>query len=220
MEKGKNRFSPRTPTSDMAAMSIMLYSLPPQALTKVDAFAVFPGLGETWRLVDAVRHWEASNSARFFFIAGQGPNEVSWESWTVDRLELAPFSLRRREGVVTQRTATNTKDQAEWLSRQVYDHNAKSLALCASPFHLLRAYLTVLKTFLDAELRIPFLPAPTRVNPSWTIPEVDVNAWALVPGEVERIEEYQAKGWIATTEEFQSYLQWLWEQKLLTDALR
>ncbi|GEM_PF-6755796 len=44
------------------------------------------------------------------------------------------------------------------------------------------------------------------------------NGWELVPGEVERIVQYQQKGDVATYEELKCYLGWLWDRPCMQAA--
>ena len=48
------------------------------------------------------------------------------------------------------------------------------------------------------------------VSPDTATPETQATAYDLLPGEAERILTYMDKGWVATLEELQGYLQWLW----------
>jgi uncharacterized SAM-binding protein YcdF (DUF218 family) len=106
----------------------------------------------------------------------------------------------------------NTVDQADWLRDKVKEFNIKSLALCASYYHLPRAFLTVLKTFIKARIQIVIIPHPTATPPEAPSPEVNQSQWDLIPGEIERILKYQKKGDVATIEELKEYLAWVWTQ--------
>ena len=85
-----------------------------------------------------------------------------------------------------------------------------SLALTVSPYHLPRVYLTVLKALSRSGIRVPLIPDPVPVSPDTAAPETQATAYDLLPGEAERILRYMNKGWVATFEELQRYLQWLW----------
>ncbi len=210
MAEEVSRIVPSNAYMDVVASVMMVYSIPP-IIEDADALVVFPGLGEYWRVNDAIYWWHQCFSD-FFLVAGINSNEKTWESLDIERLKQAPFFLKRMRGVETQIYAANTKEQAEWVYEYVVALGVEKLALFASPFHCLRAYLTLLKIFINHGVEdVILIPAPTLVSPSRLIPENQMSAWELVPGEVERIIKYQAKGDVATREELARYLKWLWK---------
>ena len=204
--------------SDVVSMALMVYSIP-RVILKVEALAVFPGLGEYQRVKDATTWWQ-NGSGDYLFIAGINPNEKTWRSLDARQLAEEPFFLSRRlQHVKSQIYAANTKEQAEWIYQCAVTYNIHSIALFASPFHCLRAYLTLLKTCIaHGKSDIILVPAPTPISPTRLIPENQKSAWDLVPGEVQRIIDYQKKGDVATQEELTRYLQWLWEQSFMGDG--
>lgn len=205
--------------STALAMATMLYGLP-RPVGDVDAIAVQPGLGENWRIIDAVEAWNESASAKRLLIAGLYDGETTKVLPTIENLSRPPFNLRRTEGVHIQASADHTRAQAEWLAKQVRENGVGSLALFVSPYHLLRAYCTVLKTFTKAGLRIPIVPMPVAVAPTAIVPETGVNAWEMSPGEKERIFKYQELGDVATLDELMDYLRWLCEQPIMANRLK
>lgn len=44
-------------SSKLDAMTMAVYSVP-RLIEKVDALATFPGMGEWWRVIDAIRWWQ------------------------------------------------------------------------------------------------------------------------------------------------------------------
>ena len=197
--------------SDIISAAMMVYSIP-RIMEDVQAVVVFPGLGEDWRITHAIGWWHQAFSD-FFLVAGINPRETTWKRLDINGLMRSPFFLKRTRGVETQINAAHTKEQAEWVYERVMSLGIQSLALFASPFHCLRAYLTLLKTFIDHEKNdVILIPAPTPVAPTRFIPENGRNGWEFVPGEVERIVQYQEKGDVATYEELNWYLSWLWNQ--------
>ena len=77
---------------------------------------------------------------------------------------LRSLGLRRIDGVHLQaEPAPNTALQAKWIVSQVRDHGITSLALAVSPYHLPRAYLTLLKAFNEVGVRLPIIPVPVAV---------------------------------------------------------
>jgi hypothetical protein len=113
-------------------------------------------------------------------------------------------------GYLQAEPAPNPGLQAAWIVNQVQARGITSLALAVSPYHLARVYLTVLKAFTRSGFRLPMIPLPVAVPPDTPVPETGATAYDLVPGEIKRILSYIDNGWVATPEEVQQYLQWLW----------
>lgn len=198
-----------TSESKIVAMVTMVLSIP-RLVEQVDAFLVFPGMGEWWRVNDAAALWNTHKNARHLLIAGHNQREN-----TARKMDLAwlmeEFELNRKEGVVCISHAEHTKDQCDWVAEQVRELHLTSLALCVSPYHIVRAYLTLLKTLHNTGIRIPIVPFPVQVSPSEEIPETGTDAWSMVAGEVERIHAYQQKGDVASSELLHDYLAWFWK---------
>jgi uncharacterized SAM-binding protein YcdF (DUF218 family) len=192
----------------MKALTVIL-TLPQSAADHVDAIVVATGQGEEWRLTHAIRIWEANPQLRHLLVANGNPAEETYVEITLDRLR--HLGLRRINGVQLQaEPAPNTALQAAWIVDQVKARGIGSLALTASPYHLTRVYLTVLKAFTRSGIRLPIIPLPAAVPPHTPVPETGVGAYDLVPGEVKRILTYAGKGWVAAPQEVQEYLRWLW----------
>lgn len=213
------RLIPRTVAEDHAtrliAMAIMVYSLP-RPVGDTDAILVLPGLGEEWRLTTAIATWNTNPNVKHLLVAGSYSGERTWFEPTLEILSAEPYNLTRREGVVISPHAHHTKEQAAWVSRMVRELGINSLALVVSPYHLLRAYLTILESLLTSSGQgVAMLPLPVPVPPHVAIPETGSTAWEMVPGEVARIHTYQEMGDVATYEQLQTYLEWLWDQPIL-----
>ncbi|MFG3697045.1 hypothetical protein ACGF5C_03870 [Micromonospora sp. NPDC047620] len=192
----------------MKALTVIL-TLPQSAADHVDALVVATGQGEEWRLTHAIRNWEANPALRYLLVANGNPDEETYVEITLDYLR--SLGLRRTNGVFLQADpAPNTGLQAAWIVNQVQARRIASLALAVSPYHLARVYLTVLKAFTRTGLRLPMIPLPVAVPPDTSVPETGATAYDLVPGEIKRILNYMDNGWVATPEEVQQYLQWLW----------
>jgi hypothetical protein len=196
--------------ADIVAMAIVLYSVP-SVLDNVNALAVMPGLGEFWRIKHAITVWEKS-TASHLLIAGHNHHEKFWRNLDIDTLTKPPFHLRRVGGVRVEARADHTKAQADWLVANIQELNITSLALFVSPYHLLRAYCTVLKAFYRLNVRpIPMIPMSVAISPDTLVPETETNAWGMIPGEVKRIIAYQEKGDVATLTELQQYISLIWK---------
>lgn len=189
-----------------------ILTVPQSAADRVDAVVVVTGQGEQWRLTSAIRAWEANRKLRYLLVANGNPAEETYAEVTLDYLR--DLGLRRVEGVIVQaEPAPHTGLQAEWIVSEVGERGITSLALVVSPYHLPRAYLTVLKAFIDSGThRLPIIPLPAAVPPDTPVPETGATAYDLVPGEVGRILSYRDNGWVATPEELRQYLNWLWTQ--------
>jgi hypothetical protein len=194
---------------DVATMAIAVLSLS-RVTTKVDGILVLPGQGEYGRLRSAIAAWEANPQIRLLLVAGHTRTEPQYEEFTLDRL--ADFGLTRREGVVIQAEARNTPAQADWMTAQVKSLGISSLALFVTPYHLLRGYLTMVQGFNRHHLRpVPIIPWPVEHSLDTPSPQNRVSYWDLIPGELERIIEYQAKGDVATKAALMSYLEFIWD---------
>lgn len=220
MSEKNSHLVPGDEVSEFFSLATFILTIP-DVTTKVDAFVVFPGMGEDERVRSAVINWQLSMIAsvdtlhRFLIIAGHNHNEKTTKILTLDVLEKPPFNLKRLNGVIIEDGVSNTKKQAEQVLKRVKQYNLESLALFASPFHLIRAYLTLLKTLLKAGLeKVAIIPGQVFKSPHSMIPEFNTTAWEAVAGEVARIKKYQAKGDVATPEELQAYLAWLWQEFL------
>lgn len=213
----------------LGSMAVMLYSVPQEAARRVDAIAVYPGLGEYWRVTSAVNAWDDSNSrARSLLVAGVFYDGETLDPLTggeasgpitVERLQQEPTNLQRTDGVCIQQNARHTREQADWLIGRVSEKNTASVALHVSPYHLLRAYLTTVKAFARNGVDpVPIIPVPVRVAPSMVIPETGNTGWGSFPGEAARIERYQESGDIANHEQLRRYIDWLWEQPIVAES--
>jgi len=196
---------------DVMRAVTMILAVPQSVADDVDALVVATGQGEHWRLTHAIRHWEAHPAIRHLLVANGNPAERTYVDITPDYLR--GLGLSRVDGVHLQaEPAPNTSLQAEWIVQQVQERGITSLALAVSPYHLPRAYLTVLKAFIDSDIRLPLVPLPVAVSPDTPVPETGSTAYDLIPGEVQRIIAYAEKGWVATPDELRQYLHWMWSR--------
>ncbi|MDO8557246.1 MAG: hypothetical protein Q7R98_02170 [Candidatus Jorgensenbacteria bacterium] len=211
----QSRIIEATPASTFVAM--LAYIMPlSRFASKVDALVVFPGLGEWRRESDAIKEWNKENcTVKHLLIAGQNPNEKNSVIRNLENLQKEPFNLLRIGGVFSQGDAKNTPEQTKWVARIVAEGKIISLTLCVSPYHMLRAYLTLLKTFIKRGMNVIIIPSPTPLPPDYIVPETKKKQTDMVPGELKRITEYQEKGDVATMEELMKYLSWAYSQPLV-----
>lgn len=205
------------PGSKLASLLNFVSSVPTvKLLPRVESLAVLPGMGEDWRIIQAIEAWEnKGNIASHFFIAGFNHEEKTTTATDLQTLKRPPFSLRVVDNVYSQLEASNTKNQAEWILFMVKEFDIRSLAIFAPAYHLPRAYLTILKTFLKSNFRIVLVPVPVCIPPDTIIPESGIDSWGMFPGEMERIVTYQKKGDVATLDELKEYFAWMWKQPFL-----
>jgi hypothetical protein len=204
-----------TRESDFLSLVNFISSIPNSLLYRVEAFAVLPGMGEDWRLIQAIQKWQSNNYATtHFFIAGFNQSEKTTTATDLRILSLPPFNLRINDPVYSQLEAGNTKEQAEWVLSMAKECDVRSLAIFAPSYHMPRAYLTFLKTFLKNNFRIVLVPAPVFIPPDRIIPESEIDSWEMFPGEIRRIRAYQEKGDVATLGELKEYFAWMWKQPL------
>jgi hypothetical protein len=200
---------PATRMLDVIRATTAVLSLPRSAADSADALIVPSGQGEEWRITHAIRLWEANPRLRLLLIANGNPAEVTYDELTLPYLR--GLGLRRTDGVHVQaEPAPNTALQAAWIAERVDALRIDGFGLVVSPYHLVRAYLTVLKALDRAGLRVPMWPVPVAVSPEVRVPETGATAYDLLPGEVTRILTYMDRGWIASTGELRSYICWLW----------
>lgn len=196
--------------SNVVALAISLLTLP-QTLTKPKAFIFVPGLiGEEYRVIRTIERWEETPDVPYLLIPGhikENPLHLS-----IENLQLPPFNLKRTDGVICTPYGENTKIQAEWCADLVEKLRIDHLRLFTAPFHLLRSYLTFLKSFLSRSLKPIMIPEITTISPFWEIAVVKANGWQLISSELQRIRVYQEKGDVATYKECKDYLAWLWSQ--------
>jgi hypothetical protein len=210
-DKPVPRVLPTDEMTELMAAVVAILTVPPLAEGRLDALAVPIGQGEEWRLRHAIGVWESDPAIRFLLVANGNPAERTYVAMTPGYLR--QLGLRRLDGVCVQpQPAPNTGLQAAWIAEQVWALGVRSLALAVSPYHLPRAYLTVLKALADLGVRIPLIPAAVPVPPHHAAPETSATGYDLVPGEMRRILRYADAGWLSTAEELRVYLAWLWAQ--------
>ena len=216
-----NRILESDAQEELISLAIFTMSLPQKLASEVDALCTFTGQGEDQRILQPTKaYWENPETKnRFFLIPGHHKAEHHWRDMTPEVLAAEPFNLKRFEGVVVTPPLVTTKDQARWIVDKIEELGITSLGVVSSPFHLLRAYLTVLGQMKTAGIRIPAIPVPVYEAPHMIVPESGVEAWDMVQGESERITAYQKKGDVASYDDLKEYLRWFWEQPLIKNII-
>lgn len=173
-----------------------------------DAIAVHTGLGEDERVQYAVQRFNRGDFKQLL-ISGLNPQEKTAKRFDLMTLQAAPFNLARVEGVRTQVYARHTPDQAEWIALCARALGLRSISISAPAYHLPRAYLTVLAAFLKNGMHAQdcmLVPLPTPMSPYYHVPEMDVMAMEMIPGEYGRIVNYTQKGDVASAGELRKYI--------------
>ena len=201
--------------SEMCSLFLGVLSIP-RVVERVDGFLVLPGEGEHWRLTEAIYWWQSEkSSARSLLIAGHNTREKTSEILDLGRLQMKPYNLRRLEGVHLAIHAESTLDQMIWPCDKIKELDIKSIALFVSPYHQVRAYLTLLEALLARGYEVVLIPAPMLIPLDTVSPENGVDMWTLIPGEVSRIDRYQQEGCMVSLTKLKRYLGWLWQQPIL-----
>jgi len=134
---------------EILALAMFIYSIPRGLADRADALVAYSGMGEDERIIEPIKIWQSKKApARFLLLPGHNQDEKTWVSMDKNTLSRPPYSLKNYDGVLMQTHSKNTKTQAEWVYEQAIKNNISSIAVFDTPFHLLRAYLTLLNVFL------------------------------------------------------------------------
>ena len=195
--------------------------MPEGAIQAADVLVSIGGMGEDERVVYPRRkYWEPTESMnRLFLVLGYNENESTWKPMDVEALTQEPFCISRTDGLHAQSKFITTLDQARWIVEKIGELDIKSLALFSAPYHLPRMLATLIKEMNKRGIRVPVIPAPVLVSPSSVVPETGAGAWDMKQGEAERLIAYAKKGDVAGIKEFKEYIDWLWQQPIVTEHL-
>jgi len=193
----------------------------------VQAVAVFCGMGEIWRLETAAA--QALDTAARLFVAGTNSREKtskSFDEFVMKLLDNYPFDVSgasdndplkkvslKKVHWLGSSSGINTVVQARWVVQKMQAFKFETVALHVSPYHLPRAYATLLKQMLIANVRFAIIPVSVRIAPHVEIPESGATAWQSGAGEVERYVKYVDD--VATQAEFEEYFAWLYDQPIM-----
>lgn len=112
-----------------------------------------------------------------------------------------------KEKVIVESMSQNTFEQGVEVMKIVKTHNWKKIILVASHYHQLRAFFTFLKAMREAGLEICIYNSPVR-ELLWFEKVIDNNRKELFEGEMQKIEEYGAKGHVASIQDAFKYQEW------------
>lgn len=118
--------------------------------------------------------------------------------------------------IIVDETAMNTRQQAEVIANMADAERWSRILLVASPYHQYRAFLTVLKALDEIERAeaVHVISVAASQAPWFQSPEGCTSTrLSLLATEFAKIDEYSAKGHVATYERGLDYLKF-WEAKV------
>lgn len=206
-----NRIFQATVYDKLIALAGMLYGFPTRShMYRMHSLAVFPGYVD--RVVtEAAALFVQHERLQRFFVNGVEPSVPFYVPLTEERLRDAPFRVPHTRQIITQVFAKHTKDQTDWLADRLIEHNETSVAVVIYPFHLLRAFSTLVRSLEERNrLDILVFPVVAQISPEDPFVELEADGWTLMPGEIRRIFEYRRQNGVASFETMQRYLHSLW----------
>lgn len=212
MDRYIDRVIPATEADELVALAAMLYGFPTrQYMHRMDSLAVFPGYVDL-SVEEAAAVFVHHERLKHFYVCGVHPNTPYHTPFTKERLGNAPFRVPINRSIVTQLNALHTRDQTEWLVSEIQSRGDRMVAVMVYPFHLLRAFSTLVHTIQTRNhYDTMVFPIPTPIDPRRTFPEINADAWELMPGEIRRIHCYRTHNWVASFERMQAYIKKMWE---------
>lgn len=175
-----------------------------------DAIIVFPGRGETERVKQATfRFLEHADTLQYLLVAGDNPDHLGAEIYSSaeDIVHNAPH-LRNR--IHCQGIAHNTLKQARWAVKMLGELEVKvqHAVLAVSPYHLLRAYCTLIREINRSPNPARVWPMQMDISPESRIPHPNDTdtAWEAGLDEIPRLLAYRRKGDIASHAELMEYV--------------
>jgi hypothetical protein len=201
---------------EVAEEAMILGSIPqPKELSFMGfpkAIAVFPGLGEWWRIAYAVDMLLKADhrNVKHLFITGYNCKERTYVCPSLEKLNLGLLANLFTVVVKDEVSQDYTPQQAAWLVEQLSSRSITSVGLVVSQYHTLRAYLTLLKRCLIQGVPVRIVPLIPRVSPFDPVPETGQPMIERYRPEIERIVQYRRKGDVANHEEFMAAIRQLW----------
>ena len=168
--------------SNLALASFLLGSV---RLPKiVDAVVCLPGEGENRRQDFAqslVNDFRKNRAGTLFLVAGFGPNE------------------NKEIDAIKQGVANNTLEQAVWVAEIMSQFRLRNVVIVTATYHMLRAYLTILRQIEKKGFSASLFPAPVLSDNIFFEEE-------RMEAEIQRIKTYQEKGDVASLSSLLMYL--------------
>lgn len=181
-------------------------------LIRGDAIVVLSGDGDK-RLAVGLEVLTVAKGAPLVVVSGgldRPPHSLTAQAsaeWLIDK-GLAP------DRIVQEAESQHTRGAAEEVIRLALTKDWKTLLIATSPYHQYRAFLTFVQALQDVgkEDAIQLVNIPASQTRWWGKPDgTEVNRVDLLVGEFEKIDEYRAKGHVASYEDGLAYLEF-WEK--------
>ena len=176
---------------------------------KSDAIVLCEGDG-LYRCPKAAELYKAGMAKNVVFTGGA--DDRSYGSFPFS--EAMPVLLKSGippEAIIHEDKSLNTKEQAVNVLAMAGERGWRSLILVASHYHQYRAYLTFLRSILNAGGGVILYNAPAK-----DLPWFSETGWGrrfdLLEQEFDRIEKYTAMSHLATSEEAINYQKWKEQQ--------
>ncbi len=173
-----------------------------------DAIIVLSGDGET-RLEVALQ-LVMQRAAKHVVVSGgldDPPHSLNAQNmrWFLIEHGLAP------DRIIEEPNSLDTRQQAVNVVKITEREKWKKLLLIASPYHLPRAYLTFLKVLQERNLEVGLVAVPASQTKWWANPNgADRTRLELLEDEFGKIDEFRAKGHVASYEDGLAHLK-TWE---------
>src|SRR5581483_1060845 len=168
------------------------------------AILVLPGKHQEYRIRESAIFWPGRG--KYFWVAGtRGDPEYTRE-------DIIRIAGNDSLDIVCQGFASHTLAQMEWCARMLQENpRVHHLIVTTAAYHVPRCLLTLLSVLEKLAIKIPITPMPLE-NPSG-------NSFSLDGGEdfsseLQKIQEYQAKGDVASLNAWKEYLKWRKNEKL------
>jgi len=144
------RVVPPTHESEIWGATIFLMGLVRTIdVRRLDALVVMDGMGERWRIAEAIKDWESPHSAaQHLIIGGQSRTEKTWVLKDIPYLQQR--GLTRTQGVVINPDTPNTYEQSVWVVDQIARKRPESVGVYVSPYTSLEHILRYLKSLYAA----------------------------------------------------------------------
>ena len=191
------RVSEVTPESQLQTLTMRIFDTK-WNMSAVDAIAPLSGQDDLTRFEEPLDRFWNKGFGKMLLVSRAAKDEVYFH-----RLDLIGLQehcgLTRLDGVVTEISSTHTANQIDWVMRQAYDRGATSVALCSSPYHIVRCFATAIQWFYRHPEydRIPIVPMWTG-SLEMLVPEMarngaEVHGYDMVAGEILRFFKYSSE---------------------------
>jgi hypothetical protein len=187
------------PLSDRERFLAMLYTAP---VVPADAVVVFTGDGRV--RLDAAYTAIMHNRAAPYLVLSGGVDDPPHSLLADLMAKMAVVQGVPPERLIVDNASQNTHEQSVWLAREIRRRGWQAVTLVVSAYHMPRAFLTTVKALADTPCRVMPLTPIARWHGS---PDGQLHTRAeLLADELRKIEEYGAKGHVASYAEGLAYL--------------